>query len=544
MRFDFLGIFILSEAVGIEHLVEPIGDGRFLSRTAAYYGQKTETEAAIEREECNSLLPLIGKKAFVVAERMLNCSCRVYCNCFAETAGRDSHRLSSARRCLEDDTARVLMVLEGQVADRSDYYLPEGETLTESRMIEGDHKQILCEAIASFPQISHVVCPLYGAVLIGPIFKCLRGISYTHVMFGIHDQQSSHQVKNGMILDIHKSVDIDALPESLAIVDSNIGTGLTTAILKATLAKMGKTVQIGSIELSWEYYDQVKRKLRDATVFDVGSIDFPTYLNYRHHSVAKSLLAALRCGGSAYLRKLKEFGLKNAFVSDFELMFNRGKTIADHYGLRLNSYLQQSSNFILSMDIMDRKIRYLERLPVNEAIKIVRDFNKVNVIDIDAYQGNEPNFHIMRQILAIKSCRVGGGIRTREHIEKLLKMGAEKVIVGSHADEKLLDGFPPERIIVALDSIDRKTGLRRDIPSLIKRFEPYCSELQYVSVEDDGKASGGDLKNAIKYAKLTSHPFVCVGGIASLNEVMELKQHNIFCAVGRAAQEGYFGDST
>lgn len=76
---------------------------------------------------------------------------------------------------------------------------------------------------------------------------------------------------------------------------------------------------------------------------------------------------------------------------------------------------------------------------------------------------------------------------------------------------------------------------------MIKRFEPYCDEVQYVCAETDGKALGGDIENAIRYSKLTKNKFDCIGGIASKEELLELKKHRIGCGVGRAIEEGYYG---
>jgi phosphoribosylformimino-5-aminoimidazole carboxamide ribonucleotide (ProFAR) isomerase len=190
---------------------------------------------------------------------------------------------------------------------------------------------------------------------------------------------------------------------------------------------------------------------------------------------------------------------------------------------------------------MNQKIRYLNHLPVTEAIKFVQDFETVNVIDLDRYRGRKANLSIIKKILAIKKCRVGGGLKTRKDIQQLLDLGAQKVIVGTHASEELFKYFPQNRIIVALDSTCRETGEKRDIPALIKRFEPYCDEVQYVCVETDGKALGGDIRNAIQYSKLTKNKLNCIGGIASKKELLELEKHKIGCGVGRAIEERYYG---
>jgi len=192
------------------------------------------------------------------------------------------------------------------------------------------------------------------------------------------------------------------------------------------------------------------------------------------------------------------------------------------------------------MDIMNKKIRYLEKYPIEKAISIVRDYPKVNIIDLDRFYGNNQSLEIISEIMKVKKVRVGGGVRTKEEIQMLLDMGAEKVIIGTHATPELLKDFDPQKIIVGLDSIDRRTNTVVNIPEKIRLFEPYCSEFNYVSVQHDGKALGGDVDNAIRYSKLTKNIFNCVGGISSKEEMNRLKNYNVGCTIGRKLQEGYF----
>jgi hypothetical protein len=71
-------------------------------------------------------------------------------------------------------------------------------------------------------------------------------------------------------------------------------------------------------------------------------------------------------------------------------------------------------------------------------------------------------------------------------------------------------------------------------------FERYCSEFNFVSVENDWKAKWWDIKSAIKYSKLTKNKFNCVWGINNKKEMDRLKKYNIWCTIGRKIQEGYF----
>ena len=546
--FDFLGIFLLNDVYGIENFVEKTKEG-YLSRNASYYLQKTLKDCSRERKYCSKLLPLQGKKALVVAERMLNNSCRFYYNKYlsllkSKNQNSCKKEFEIAKKCLEEDSKRVVDALENKVVQPTKIILPESGETTDNRFIEADNKWILYDTVKQFPLAKHIISLLYGGILIGPFFKAIKQTNYTHILFGMHDQDSQKHVKNNLVDNVNKIIlknDYVNLPREVVIIDDNIGTGKTLEILKRTFSTLGKKAKIAGIEMSWTYYDQVKMGLRKTVIFNINSIDFPTFRDTRHHAITEKLVNALRKGGNNYLKELKLLGFHNNFIPDDILLFNRGKSIAEQYNLKFKSYLNKTTNFVLSMDLMNRKIRYLEKEPLEKTLNIIRDYETVNIIDLDRYNGEEPNLDIIRKILQIKKCRIGGGIKTKDDVRQLLDLGAQKVIIGTHAYEDLLKDFPKERIVIALDSINRKNGEKRKIKSLIRRLEDCCDEFQYVCVEKDGKAKGGDTDKAIRYSKLTKNKFNCVGGISTKKEMLTLKKHDIGCVVGRALQDGYFG---
>jgi phosphoribosyl-ATP pyrophosphohydrolase/phosphoribosyl-AMP cyclohydrolase len=170
------------------------------------------------------------------------------------------------------------------------------------------------------------------------------------------------------------------------------------------------------------------------------------------------------------------------------------------------------------------------------------NFDKVNIIDLDRHYGKNYNEEIISTLCSMKECRVGGGVRKSEDIEKLFSLGAYKVIITTCATPELLRDFPNNRIVVGIDSIDRRTGLPNDVPERMKILEPYASDFQYICVETDGKMKGGDLKRGIEYAKLTDKPYAVVGGITYPHEIDSLRNKGIYAVVGRAIFENLFGD--
>jgi phosphoribosylformimino-5-aminoimidazole carboxamide ribotide isomerase len=544
-EFDFLGIITLSNVKGIEKFVEPLSNGKFLSRNSSYYSSKTCKEASRERKYLNGLLPCKGKKAFVIVERMLNDSCRVYYSAFRKSLQNrtDTKNMKQAKACLDEDVANILNIFHGKTAIKIKHQLPESNLSTEGRQIEADNKKILIDTIESLPKQAFVVCPLIGGILIGPFFKAIQKINYLHVLFGMHDQNSLRLVKNGKVkLErvIPKS-EISKIPQNILIFDDNVGTGETLIILRDTFKQFGKKVKVGALEMSWDYYDQIKTNKRIGKLVDYDTIDYPTYKSTRHHSLTDELIAALNKSGDDYIKTLKKRGFYNPFLSDDDLLYFRGKSICERYNIKFKDYSNFESNLILSMDIVNGKIRYLENIPLDEAIRIIFDYPRVDIIDLDRHLGRSANKNIIEKILFVKACRVGGGVKTKRDIEELLNMGAKKVIIGTHASRKLLQDFSKDKILVSLDSEDRITGVKKNISKLIKELENYCEEFQYVCVETDGKAKGGDIKNAIMYSKLTKNKFNCVGGITYKEEMQQLARHGIGCTVGRVILDKYFG---
>ena len=55
------------------------------------------------------------------------------------------------------------------------------------------------------------------------------------------------------------------------------------------------------------------------------------------------------------------------------------------------------------------------------------------VIDLDAALGSGSNSELIKELLSIAPCRVGGGIRSLETAVEWLDQGAEKIILGTKA---------------------------------------------------------------------------------------------------------------
>lgn len=68
-------------------------------------------------------------------------------------------------------------------------------------------------------------------------------------------------------------------------------------------------------------------------------------------------------------------------------------------------------------------IKKIEIAAVDEMIAKFRDFNEVQVIDIDAAKGEGSNEDLVKEICGKLNARVGGGIRSIEKAKQLLEAG-------------------------------------------------------------------------------------------------------------------------
>jgi phosphoribosyl-ATP pyrophosphohydrolase/phosphoribosyl-AMP cyclohydrolase len=220
---------------------------------------------------------------------------------------------------------------------------------------------------------------------------------------------------------------------------------------------------------------------------------------------------------------------------------------------------------IASIDIQDGKVVQLKRgaekmLERDDAEALARDFafyGEVAVIDLDAAMGKGSNEAMMKSLLRLADCRVGGGVRTPERAKELVSWGAQKVILGSRAFEgdKVDQAFLAacskkvgrERIIVAIDARDGRvctkgwahdTGI--DVIEAARAAAPYAGELLYTCVEREGTMEGIDMARvrALKAALPEDVKLTAAGGVESVAAIAELAAMGIDVQLGMALYTG------
>ena len=181
--------------------------------------------------------------------------------------------------------------------------------------------------------------------------------------------------------------------------------------------------------------------------------------------------------------------------------------------------------------------------------ELAEEFSRVGeiaVVDLDAALGSGDNLTMVEEICGVAPCRVGGGIRTIDRAERLLRAGARKLVIGTKAEPEFLSQLPSARLLAAVDARDDKvvdrgwTFVLAESPiERAQRLTPYVSGFLYTIVEREGTESGADLKRVEALRRATDLPVTAAGGITSMEEIVALDRLGVDAQVGMALYKGY-----
>jgi phosphoribosyl-AMP cyclohydrolase / phosphoribosyl-ATP pyrophosphohydrolase len=186
-----------------------------------------------------------------------------------------------------------------------------------------------------------------------------------------------------------------------------------------------------------------------------------------------------------------------------------------------------------------------ERSPLELAQEFNR-YGEVAVIDLDAALNKGDNLALIKQLCPVADVRAGGGIRTVERGQQLLRAGAKKIIIGTAAEPEFLSHFPASRVMVALDHLPSgeivdhgwTQGTGEKILDRAKRLAPYCSGFLCTFVEAEGGLQGIPLDQVEFLVKNLPHPVTVAGGVASHKDAAAACRLGADVQVGMALYTG------
>ncbi len=167
-------------------------------------------------------------------------------------------------------------------------------------------------------------------------------------------------------------------------------------------------------------------------------------------------------------------------------------------------------------------------------------FEYLHIVDLNgAFAGEPVNGGAVDEILAaIKMpTQLGGGIRDLKTIEMWLDKGISRVILGTVAvkdPELVIEACKkfPGKIAVGIDAKDGFVAVEGwaevselSVIELAKKFENAgVAAIIYTDISRDGILAGLNMASTVELAKAVSIPVIASGGLASIDDIHELKK--------------------
>ena len=164
----------------------------------------------------------------------------------------------------------------------------------------------------------------------------------------------------------------------------------------------------------------------------------------------------------------------------------------------------------------------------------------LHVVDLDgALAGRSMNLDIVTQIVQEVDIPVqlGGGIRTLEMIETILKAGISRVILGSVAVKqpelvRQACNIYGERIVVGIDARDGQAAVEGwgvtggiGAAELAQRMAAAgVTRIIYTDISRDGTLSGINVAATVNLAQAAGIPIIASGGVSGLEDIIAVKQ--------------------
>ena len=195
--------------------------------------------------------------------------------------------------------------------------------------------------------------------------------------------------------------------------------------------------------------------------------------------------------------------------------------------------------------------------PVEQAGKYKdHGFKNLHIVDLDgALTGETVNRDIIKDIVVKFDLKVevGGGIRSLDSIQKYIKAGAEKIILGSAAIKnknflkEACEKFP-NKIALGLDAKDsylsvsgwKEKSNQMTLDYLDEINDYGVSRLIYTDINRDGMKQGPNFEETLKVAEISNCPVIISGGVSSINNIKKAKNlKNVEgIIVGKAIYDG------
>ncbi len=163
---------------------------------------------------------------------------------------------------------------------------------------------------------------------------------------------------------------------------------------------------------------------------------------------------------------------------------------------------------------------------------------RLHLVDLDGARTGKPiNNQTIKSITEVLTIpiQIGGGIRTIERAEELIKVGVDRIILGTIAIEKPkiiqeLANRHPKKVVIGIDVKDGMVATRgwinqSDIVSaeLVQRFsETELAAIICTDISTDGTLEGPNIEFLKEIAAISKIPVIASGGVGSMSDIISL----------------------
>ena len=165
---------------------------------------------------------------------------------------------------------------------------------------------------------------------------------------------------------------------------------------------------------------------------------------------------------------------------------------------------------------------------------------RLHLVDLDgAFRGQGTNLDCIHSILKTISIPVqlGGGLRTADDVERMLKLGVSSVIIGTMAVknpdvfEDIIKRYSSEQIILGIDTRNRKVAIEGwqegteiyDVDFALHWKKVGIQRVVFTDIARDGMLSGPNMEALRNFARGTGLKIVASGGVSSMEDLEQLK---------------------
>jgi len=194
-----------------------------------------------------------------------------------------------------------------------------------------------------------------------------------------------------------------------------------------------------------------------------------------------------------------------------------------------------------------------------QAVKVynLREVDELVFLDITASrEGRPPDFGTVDELAdeCFMPLAVGGGIRTLEHVQRLLQVGADKVVVNTAAVESpdlvrhIARRFGSQCVVVSIDTRRHAHGAYevythagttptgKDPVAMAREAEAAgAGEILITSIDQDGTMKGYDVRLTRLVADAVTIPVIASGGAGTYAHMAEVLSEGHSSAVAAAS---------